>query len=72
MKSYKHYNRYEKENKGTFTIICLLVLVCLVVLWVLTACGVFDDWTWKPAVSYPMTNAKVTWTGAGYNGIYAR
>ena len=72
MGSYKHYNRYEKENKGTFTVICLLILVCLIVLGILTVCGVLDDVTWKPEMSYPMANAKVTWAGAGYNGLFAR
>ena len=73
MKSYKHYNRYEKENKGTlFLAVCAVILLCLVVLGILTMCGVLDDVTWKPAVSYPMANAKVTWAGAGYNGLFAR
>ena len=59
-------------DAGLIWIALALVLLCLVVLGILTMCGVLDDVTWKPAVSYPMTNAKVTWAGAGYNGLFAR
>ena len=68
MKSYKHYIRYEKENKGTFTIICAVILLCLVVLAILTMCGVIDDITWKPDVVYPMANQHIEWRYAGYAG----
>ena len=68
MKSYKHYIRHDKENKGTFTWICLIILVCLVVLAILTICGVIDNITWKPTVSYPMANANIVWRYACYAG----
>lgn len=64
MKSYKHYNRYEKENKG-FIITAVIVLVLLAVLMILTVCGVIDDMTWKPDVVYPMANQHIEWTYAG-------
>ena len=72
MKSYKHYIRYEKENKGTFTIICAVILLCLVVLAILTMCGVIDDITWKPDVVYPMANAKISWLQTYHPGAWAQ
>lgn len=34
--------------------------------------GYLDRKAWEAAavVSYPMTNQHITWTGAGYNGIW--
>lgn len=31
-----------------------------------------ENWEPEPDVSYPMTNQKIVWQGAGYNGIWAK
>ena len=56
-------------GKKTFCI-CLSVIVTLVLAMVLTA------WRFPPRtewdVCYEMTNSRITWDGAGYNGIYTK
>lgn len=65
MKSYNHYNRYDKEKKDVYTWILAAILLCLIVLGVLTVCGVINDVTWKPDMSYPMANQHIEWSYAG-------
>lgn len=65
MKTYKHYNRYKKENKVVFTGVLIIILVCLVALAILTVTGTIDNVTWKPDVSYTMANQHIEWNYAG-------
>lgn len=71
MKSYKKYNTYEKERK-VFALVMLIILLALIVLAVLTACGAFDQAVWKPDVSYPMANAKISWEQTYHPGAWAQ
>ena len=66
MRNYKHYNRYSKESK-TFPVVAVIILMIMVIFFILMACGMFDEPLWQEV--YPMANAKITWTGAGYSGI---
>jgi len=71
MKSYRKYSTNENEKK-VFTVVVFLILLALVTLAVLTICGVFDQQIWKPDVSYPMANAKVTWLQTYHPGAWAQ
>ncbi len=31
-----------------------------------------ENWEPEPDVVYPMTNQRIVWQGAGYNGIWAK
>ena len=72
MKSYKHYIRNKKEKKDIYTWILAAILICLIVLGVLTVCGVLEPLEWKPDVSYPMANAKISWLQSYHAGSWAQ
>ena len=65
MRNYKQYTRRNKESKA-FTAVVVFVFLALVALFVLTACGMFDEPLWKPDVEIPMVNAQITWEQNNY------
>lgn len=67
MKSYRKYSTNENEKK-VFTVVVFLILLALVTLAVLTICGVFDQQTWKPDVSYPMANENIIYQTMIFDG----
>jgi hypothetical protein len=68
MMTHKQYTTSwrKKERLKTLTaIFCLLAVIIAG-----TVCLILEHQPMKPDVVYPMTNRNITWTGAGYSGIY--
>jgi len=68
MRNYKHYNRREKESKA-FTAVVVFIGLVIVVFYILTKCGMFDEPLWKPDVEIPMVNAMVDWEQNNYGRV---
>lgn len=62
--------QYSTKNKRKKVVSALLLIVLAlgIVLCLLMACGWLTGPTWKPDVSYPMTNQKIEWRYAGWQG----
>ena len=58
------YSTKQKEMK-VFAAVMVLIMVALIVMMVLTICGVFDEPAWKPVAEYPIANQHITWSWAG-------
>ena len=60
MKSYRKYNTIDKERK-VFAAVMIIIIIALLTLFTLEACGVFDRNVWKPAQEFPIANANISW-----------
>jgi hypothetical protein len=68
MMTHKQYTTScrKKERLKTLTaIFCLLAVIIAG-----TVGLILENQPMEPDVVYPMTNRNITWTGAGYSGIY--
>lgn len=60
-------NKDKKEAIKTALCVCLLLVVI-----VAGAVGLsLEKPHTTPDKTYPMTNARIVWSGAGYNGVYS-
>ena len=60
----KHHRHYSKEK--AVSIVLRIILAALVVFAIYTVSTAVALKSWD--VEYPMANARIEWTGAGYNG----
>jgi hypothetical protein len=61
MRSHRHYSR---EQKISIALRLILLAVVAFAVWAVSDALAVKDWD----VEYPMTNTRIRWTGAGYNG----
>ena len=67
MRNYRYFNKKAEESKGAKILIGILV-VMLMILAVVTVWEMLRGPEIAPDITYPMTNQRVEWTGAGYGG----
>ena len=67
MKSYRKYNTIDKERK-VFAAVMIIIIIALLTLFTLEACGVFDRNVWKPVEEFPIANANISWEQTFYPG----
>lgn len=60
----KSHRKYSTEKKISIALRVTLVAVIGLAIWAITDALAVKTWD----VEYPMTNARIQWTGAGYNG----
>lgn len=60
----KHHRHYSTEQKISIALRLILLAVVAFAVWAVSNALAVKTWD----VEYPMTNARVQWTGAGYNG----
>ena len=70
MKSWKHYNSFQKERK-VFFIVMVAILACLVALFVLELTGEFRKEEYQHQVEYPIANTNVSWSQTFYPGAWS-
>ena len=66
---YKNYSTIERERK-VFAIVMAIIIVLLLALFTMEACGVFDAYIWKPIEEYPLANANISWEQTFYPGAW--
>ena len=69
MRNYKHYTKHDAESKA-YTVVAVIVLLGLIVFFVLTMMGMFDEPLWKPDGSFPIVNANVSWRQTFHGGAF--
>ena len=67
MRNYKYFNKKTEESKAAKILIAILVGM-LMALAVVTIWEMLRGPEIEPDITYPMTNQRITWTGAGYGG----
>ena len=68
MRNYRNYNTKTEESKGFRVAVCVIAAVIMILAGAIIRQERERASLWS--VSYPMVNAGIEWTGAGYNGIY--
>ena len=68
MRNYRNYNTKTEESKGFWVALALIAAVIMILAGAIIRQERERESLWS--VSYPMVNAGIEWTGAGYNGIY--
>lgn len=64
---YKNYSTIDHERK-VFAGVMIVIVVLLLALFILEACGVFDAYIWKPVEEFPIANANISWEQTFYPG----
>jgi len=59
-----HRRKYTTEQKVSATLRIILILVVAFAVYAIADAYAVKSWD----VEYPMTNARIEWTGAGYSG----
>lgn len=67
MRNYRNYIKKTEESKAAKILIGIMV-VMLMALAVVTIWEMLRGTEIEPDITYPMTNQRITWTGAGYGG----
>ena len=67
MRNYKYINKKTEESKAAKILIAILV-VMLMALAAVTIWEMLRGTEIEPDITYPMTNQRIEWTGAGYGG----
>ena len=67
MRNYRNYIKKTEESKAAKILIGIMV-VMLMALAVVTIWEMLRGTEIEPDITYPMTNQRVEWTGAGYGG----
>lgn len=67
MRNYRYFNKKTEESKAARILIAILV-VMLMILAGVTVWEMLRGPEIAPDITYPMTNQRVEWTGAGYGG----
>ena len=67
MRNYRYFNKKPEESKAARILIAILV-VLVMVLAVVTIWEMLRRPEIAPDITYPMTNQRIEWTGAGYGG----
>ena len=66
MRNYKYINKKPEESKAAKVMVVILVVMVAA----LIAVSIWEmlSETTQPDITYPMTNQRIEWTGAGYGG----
>ena len=65
MRNYKYINKKPEESKAAKVMVVILVVMVAA----LIAVSIWEMMRGpEPDVTYPMTNQRIEWTGAGYGG----
>lgn len=67
MRNYKYISKKTEESKAAKILIGIMV-VMLMALAVVTIWEMLRGTEIEPDITYPMTNQRIEWTGAGYGG----
>ena len=67
MRNYKYISKKTEESKAAKILIAILVGM-LMALAVVTIWEMLRGTEIEPDITYPMTNQRIEWTGAGYGG----
>lgn len=67
MRNYRYFNKKAEESKAAKILIGIMV-VMLMALAVVTIWEMLRGTEIEPDITYPMTNQRIEWTGAGYGG----
>ena len=65
MRNYRYFNKKTEESKAA-KILIILVVVLVMALAAVTLMEAIQGT--EPDITYPMTNQRIEWTGAGYGG----
>ena len=65
---HKKYITSEMKKERRKTLAAVFSLVAVIIAG--TVGLILENQPMEPDVVYPMTNRNITWTGAGYSGIY--
>ena len=67
MRNYRYFNKKTEESKAAKILIAILVGM-LILLAAVTIWEMVRETEVEPDITYPMTNQRIEWTGAGYGG----
>ena len=60
----KHHRHYSKEKVVSIALRIILAALIVFAIYTVSTAVALKSWD----VEYPMTNARIEWAGAGYNG----
>lgn len=64
----EHYTISGRKRERLKTLTAIFCLLAVIIAG--TVGLILENQPMEPDVVYPMTNRNITWTGAGYSGIY--
>ena len=67
MRNYRNYIKKTEESKAA-KILIIIVVVLVMALAAVTIWEMLRGPEIEPDITYPMTNQRIEWTGAGYGG----
>ena len=67
MRNYRNYIKKTEESKAAKILIAILVGMLILLIGV-TIWEMVRETEVEPDITYPMTNQRIEWTGAGYGG----